>query len=97
MVQMVLDKADLSCGRDITADMLDYMFGLIRWTIDLISFLTDELLEISHLLRGRFDDVELINETGGFPNLITLARSACSSLSPCSLPLASSPFPAKRR
>ena len=46
--------------------MLRSIYGLIRWTVDLISFLTDELLELSGILKGRFDHIQLVNETGTF-------------------------------
>ena len=50
-------------------DMLRSIYGLIRWTIDLISFLTDELLELSGILKGRFDHIQLVNETSTFITL----------------------------
>lgn len=52
--------------REIGIDMLLYSIGPMRWTIDLISFVTDELLELANVLNGNFNSVDAVNEAGEF-------------------------------
>lgn len=44
-------------------EVLQFFLGLIRWCVDLMNFMADELFETANILKGRFNDVLLVNQT----------------------------------
>ncbi|KAI9840522.1 MAG: mediator complex subunit [Thelocarpon superellum] len=44
-------------------EVLQSLFGILKWSVDVNNFLVDELLALGDLLRGQLDDVDFIQRT----------------------------------
>ncbi|KAI9804371.1 MAG: mediator complex subunit [Piccolia ochrophora] len=77
-------------------EVLQSLFGLIKWSFDFINYLVDDLYELANLLKGHYTDEKLLKDTREFLEDISswrtdrtqvLQRKSCVlSLLFCSIP-----------